>query len=422
MDIEKASKIAIKDLDNFTDAEIELLAKYYKIPFYTREQAIARLGPEIISQHYYTASFPNGNDCDPPERFKTCMNDRDYISLQCWTEDYTPEIQIRFLNPSDYSKTPQTLCLMVDDLKQMLLDDDSEFRGWYPSRKNNPIDPEGYGGRASDVEKYIKVFNYFVSNDPEELANTITSGIYNAYPLYTEKLIGNPDSTFGIGQIHGQSPGYTVYYVVKKGGNERKKVLQEIKRINKLKGTDVVDDQPESDIKDLIELELVDQTMLPLVDAANQLPPRSGNQESANVYRYQSDILDWFLNEQVENALLYGKRPDGDWGYIGVYGHPMDLDDDINNPDNDFYTEFLSSHIYTPDSLREGTYDNLMGNFNQQTPENKAIINNIIYNDYQGMQYIGEIYENRTDEEDDSMEMVYESDDDMDLEPDEWGF
>ena len=90
------------------------------------------------------------------------------------------------------------------------------------------------------MESFIKLSNnVFVTNPVSELATF--SGDYTGYPLYTQKRLGNREGSFGIGQVHGQEPGYTIYYLVRRADTDtHAKIIREINRIHTLKGLRLV--------------------------------------------------------------------------------------------------------------------------------------------------------------------------------------
>lgn len=184
---------------------------------------------------------PPPAECSPPTEAKSCMNDKDYITQECWSESNMPDIKIKFLDPGDYNKKAAVLCLKKADITRALDDDNSIFGRWYPNNirypKGQDMDADGYGGRPSQVEQYFRIFDYFLANPINELYN-IEAGTFIGYPLYANARMGNIEGTFGMSQLHGQEPGHTIYYIVNAKNSDTKRreaLLSGILRINSLK-------------------------------------------------------------------------------------------------------------------------------------------------------------------------------------------
>jgi len=252
------------------------------------------------------------HECSPPPEHQDCSNDRDYISQECWSQDFQPEIKIKFLDPTDYTRRPNTLCMRIDDFINTVTNPDNQVRAWYPNderqESDEDIEPEGYGGKPSAVEKYTRVLTsmYISNQNPEELG----SGTFIAYPLYTNKLVGNPEGTFGVSQVHGQEPGYTIYYVtLGTEEQQRDEIIAELKRIHQLKGLPLDFPTQDKDIKELIEE----------YGAKDEIPTAD---KISIALEDQIDEIIGFLSSSHACTLMFYKIDD--WRYGGMF---CNLDD-----------------------------------------------------------------------------------------------
>ena len=72
-------------------------------------------------------------ECSPPGEMKQCTNDKDYITQKCWSDEFPAEIKIFFLDPVDYDRRPQVLCMRQDSFQVWVRNPENEFRAWYPN-------------------------------------------------------------------------------------------------------------------------------------------------------------------------------------------------------------------------------------------------------------------------------------------------
>lgn len=208
-------------------------------------------------------------ECSPPAEHKDCTNEKDYLSQGCWSQAFEPEIKIRFVDPTDYSRKPNIFCMRLVDFRKIVSNIKNEFHAWYPNEerqwKNEPMDSEGYGGSPSSVEKYVRVFtSMYLANKAEDLQQ-LPAGTYTAYPVYTNKRIGNRKGRFGVGKVHGQEPGYTIHYITTGNTTQQLEQINDyIKKIRRLKelSTHI---EPHDSIKELIE-EYTDKDTIPSAD------------------------------------------------------------------------------------------------------------------------------------------------------------
>ena len=245
-------------------------------------------------------------ECSPPAEYKDCTNDKDYISQECWTADFKPEIKITFLNPIDYSQTPNVLCMRLADFRNTILDEDNKVRAWYPNdlrqQKGEGVDAEGYGGKPSSVEQYIKMPNgVYISN---LVAEDLDEGEYIAYPIYTEKRVGNPEGIFGVSNVHGQEPGYTIYYIT--AGTEEQRRVQvryELQRIRGFKGLST--DFPTVSIKETIE-QYGDKDVIPTADVAKKVDK-------------VQEVIDFLRDNTQCTIMFYRDDEEAEWMHAGMF-------------------------------------------------------------------------------------------------------
>lgn len=304
--------------------------------------ALYRTLPAALPQ---TVNRVQEEECNPPQEFKDC-NERDYISQECWSDDFKPDIKIKFLDP-DYSKRPNTLCMMIDDFRTMITSDDSDYRAWYPNATNqtngHPIEAEGYGGSPSRVEKYRKVLTgmYISNQDP----GMLQPGTYTAYPLYTNKRVGNAAGTFGVSQVHGQAPGYTLYYIPPIPETTRSRssslqklnvktaVIAEINRIRDLKGLEPIANSSAS-IKEMITAYSA-KDLVPIID---RVAPNHNNLQT---------IVD-YLSNSTQCTISFKKLAsviDADWEYDNIYCNLAEFKNAATTLNEQGYTVHITNEL-----------------------------------------------------------------------------
>lgn len=232
-------------------------------------------------------------ECSPPAEYKVCHNDKDLVTNDCWSDSYKPDIIIKFLNSDNLKQKPFVLCYDSESFRQTLENPENEFRAWYPNEtrqeRGEGIDKTGHGGMPSAVEVYYKIgLNNYISNN---IGNVIhKTGTFVGYPLYKNKLIGNPRGEFGVGDIHGQEPGETIYFLLHED-NDLLDLAEEVKRINSLK--DIDRNVPVSNGAENI-LNKLDKDTIPLIDITTGLDPININ-----------EAIDYLANQDVCAMLFY---------------------------------------------------------------------------------------------------------------------
>ncbi len=147
-----------------------------------------------------------------PAAAEDCSNETDLITTEEWSEDNLPNVKIRFLDKDLITKKPYVYCTDRDSLQQWLKIPKHEFRGWIP-KEGFTMDVAGHYGAPSSKEIFYRLIDgNFIDNNPAIFTEPVDD--FTGIPVYTNKRLGNPQGIFGIGQHHGQTPGFTVYHLV----------------------------------------------------------------------------------------------------------------------------------------------------------------------------------------------------------------
>jgi len=140
-----------------------------------------------------------------------CSSDKDLVTFVDWTEE-APNVFINFRD--DPTKPGRMNCYNGDSLKYWLNQPENTFAKWVRRDEMKPMDTMGYGGMPDHKYKYIKMYTgeYIVADD---ITRKLQKGV--KYPVVLDadydrtERIGNLAGVFGIGDVHGQVPGYRVY-------------------------------------------------------------------------------------------------------------------------------------------------------------------------------------------------------------------
>lgn len=143
--------------------------------------------------------------------YSGCSSDSDLITMVSWVED-APDVMINFRD--DPTKSGRMNCYNGESLVRWLNQPENTFARWKQRREDYPIEPMGHGGMPDPTHKYVKMYTgeYVVDDD---IVDKLKRGV--KYPVildadYVEtERIGNLRGEFGIGDVHGQLPGYRVY-------------------------------------------------------------------------------------------------------------------------------------------------------------------------------------------------------------------
>jgi len=206
---DKIINTILRDLKTYSTKDIHILCSYFNIeprPMSTKDQKLSVLANSMYK--YYSSSNME----------LVCSSDVDIITLDKWgakadgTGDINPDIKIGFIRRPDQHEL-NVECYTLDSMSEWMRDIENYVANWVQKDNTRPIEDEGYGGEAGD--KYIlktPMRNYVVGFSH---IDTTRPGYYLAVPIASSYRVGNLDSTFGIGQVHGQAPGETIYYIEK---------------------------------------------------------------------------------------------------------------------------------------------------------------------------------------------------------------
>ena len=159
---------------------------------------------------------PDSPSLEP--EYVSCQNTTNFIGDKFDSESNPVNIRL-FVYNSDQSLS-SILCYNARDLKQWYEDGSNYFANWIPNSPTRPISNEGYGGHPGKylflklppynlyLTSYTKILDHMnLFESDNELQEFVV------LPIQMEQRIGNREGVFGISQIHGQAPGYTIYRV-----------------------------------------------------------------------------------------------------------------------------------------------------------------------------------------------------------------
>jgi len=150
---------------------------------------------------------------DSIHNYSDCKNTIDFITQEEWTDDFLPEVKIKYFD-FDPKKTPETICYKKDDILTLLNNPDNYVANWI-EKEGETLSDEGYGGKPGEHILFKTLLNKYIVN-PLFLKDDVDVPIeyFFAIPFVKNYRVGNRQGTFGISQIHGQAPGVTVYYIM----------------------------------------------------------------------------------------------------------------------------------------------------------------------------------------------------------------
>ena len=147
--------------------------------------------------------------------YTKCKNTYDYITFREW-EEILPTLQIRFIE--DPNKPPRIDCYDSRVLKEWFSREENIFAKWESLPSGSGMDNMGYGGGPNIQYKYMKLYTneyIIVDSNLDKLKILMQEGIVISDAIYVGTIrIGNLRGEFGVGDIHGQSPGYRVYQII----------------------------------------------------------------------------------------------------------------------------------------------------------------------------------------------------------------
>ena len=160
-----------------------------------------------------------------PEIAKECNNTEDYISQETWSDNNKPNIFIKYMK--DDGTFEGTFCYKSEDIMTMINSSQNNFAAWVRSEEDASFDDNGFViipgeeqkdyANASKVELFVEIpvrrffFKDILLFEIENTHGEPTN--FLAIPTYKTR-VGNLDGSYGSGQLHGQEPDRTIYYLM----------------------------------------------------------------------------------------------------------------------------------------------------------------------------------------------------------------
>lgn len=157
----------------------------------------------------------DSDDSHEPQPSK-CFNE-DVMTLEPYKSD--PSLFI-IKTQNSKGKFVEGFCSTIDEIYEYLEADretdsghSNIFMGIWMKKKGQTLDEMGYGGVCSNKIVFRMPFGIYITLGSLERILSEKNRVWYALPLYGDKRrrIGNLESQFGIGQNHGQLPGFKVY-------------------------------------------------------------------------------------------------------------------------------------------------------------------------------------------------------------------
>ncbi len=139
--------------------------------------------------------------------YKNCANPESYVTREEWEQE-TDYIQIysRNLRTGELSENP--VCY---ERKSMIRAIETQvFADWVPMH-GRTLDVIGHGGGPGKKRFYKTILLYYIDYSSYLLLKDPSIREYIRELKHQNQRIGNLNGTFGIGQNHGQSPGFDIY-------------------------------------------------------------------------------------------------------------------------------------------------------------------------------------------------------------------
>ncbi len=138
--------------------------------------------------------------------YKNCTNPKSYTTLEKWEQD-TDYIQIynRNIRTGELSEKP--VCYERASIIRAM--ETQVFANWV-TLPDKTLNVMGYGG-GPGKKRFYKTFLYYVDYTSYILLKDPTIREYIRELKYPNQRIGNLEGSFGIGENHGQSPGFDIY-------------------------------------------------------------------------------------------------------------------------------------------------------------------------------------------------------------------
>ncbi len=152
-----------------------------------------------------------------PNWYKNCANTESYVTLEDWKDN--PVIDYIQIYDKDTlgQVTKKPVCYDREGMIKMM--ETQVFADWVPSpyydspgqfTMSAVIDDNGHGGEPGK-KRYYKTILYYVDQASYYLLKDLTIREYIKEPQLLNQRIGNLRGQFGVGQHHGQLPGFTIY-------------------------------------------------------------------------------------------------------------------------------------------------------------------------------------------------------------------
>ena len=170
----------------------------------------------------------NEMEVDTIPQAEKCNNDVDYFTYEKWDLENgaIPNVQIKLIDTISDLQKDKYLCFEnIDFIKAMKSNIVAQWVNEYartdklvelaPNTKFE-MDNEGYGGTNSIVRTFYKFPTlpaYLVPNEAIVPFKTRTIAYYNAIRVARKLRVGNMEGAFYVSGVHGQSPGYDIYYL-----------------------------------------------------------------------------------------------------------------------------------------------------------------------------------------------------------------
>ena len=218
------------------DPSLSMYHKLYIVDYYT-DKKVANMDPELPYNGDIMEAMKNrdikairtiqsfidkqnrSKESSPPsilpKNAASCTNNEN-IQGETWNNDDNP-VDLRIFVYRTPNHKISELCYNRTLLYQWMSDPEHYFANWVLKEDNTSIDEQGYGGHPGEL-LFLRLppYNqYFFSYT--KLYNE-DSNQFIAIPI-EQYRVGNRYGTFGISQIHGQSPGELIYYIFNKEPN-----------------------------------------------------------------------------------------------------------------------------------------------------------------------------------------------------------
>nr|QBK92530.1 MAG: regulator of chromosome condensation protein [Pithovirus LCPAC401] len=151
--------------------------------------------------------------------FSDCSNDLDIFSSQNLNTFQEDKIVSFYLGDD----VKESECHVINNLLKYWRDPDTVMRNWVKKQENTQINRSGHGGEPGNL-KYYKL--PFSNSWVEEIVYDglrLGRKVFKLIIIKKNELIGNRNGSFGSSELHGQSPGVTIWGVAE---SERLKITE----------------------------------------------------------------------------------------------------------------------------------------------------------------------------------------------------